>query len=104
VVGVGEVAGQIRSRRRLIMTGAGAGTAESGTADGVTVRPGVRVVLMTAARGVRWWISSVMGDNAYARYVEHLANNHPDDPVPSEREYWRERHAAADANPGARCC
>ncbi|MBE7163317.1 MAG: putative selenoprotein, partial [Williamsia herbipolensis] len=22
----------------------------------------------------------------------------------SEREYWRMRHAEADANPGARCC
>lgn len=86
------------------MTIAGAGAAESGTAEEGAGRSGVWEVLMTAARGVRWWISSVMGDNAYPRYVEHLARNHPDAPVPSEREYWRERHAAADANPGARCC
>jgi hypothetical protein len=24
--------------------------------------------------------------------------------VLTEREYWRQRHAAADANPAARCC
>jgi uncharacterized short protein YbdD (DUF466 family) len=45
-----------------------------------------------------------MGDNAYARYLEHLAIQHPGLPVPSEREYWRDRYAAMDANPGARCC
>lgn len=71
---------------------------------GAAGRPGVLESLTTAARGVRWWISSVMGDNAYARYVDHLTRTHPDGPVPSEREYWRQRHAAADANPGARCC
>jgi uncharacterized short protein YbdD (DUF466 family) len=70
-------------------------------------RPGGRAVLAalgSAARGVRWWVSSVMGDNAYARYLEHLAARHPGTPVPSEREYWRDRYAAMDANPGARCC
>jgi uncharacterized short protein YbdD (DUF466 family) len=45
-----------------------------------------------------------MGDNHYQRYVEHRRRTHPDEPVFSEREYWRMRHAAADANPGARCC
>ena len=45
-----------------------------------------------------------MGDNAYARYVEHLTRHHPDDPIPTESQYWRERYAAMDANPGARCC
>lgn len=61
-------------------------------------------VVMRAARGIRWWVTSVMGDNAYARYTAHLARNHPDQPVPTEREYWRQRHAEADANPAARCC
>ncbi|HEY5877358.1 MAG TPA: YbdD/YjiX family protein, partial [Nakamurella sp.] len=45
-----------------------------------------------------------LGDTAYARYVEHLGRHHPDAPVPSEREYWRQRYAEQDANPGARCC
>jgi uncharacterized short protein YbdD (DUF466 family) len=45
-----------------------------------------------------------MGDNAYARYVDHLARRHPGCPVPTEKEYWRERYSAMDADPGARCC
>ncbi|MGB3770027.1 MAG: YbdD/YjiX family protein [Rhodococcus sp. (in: high G+C Gram-positive bacteria)] len=56
------------------------------------------------ARATLWWITSVMGDHDYERYVDHLARTHPGEPVPSEREYWRSRHAEADANPGARCC
>ncbi|AHD22595.1 hypothetical protein Y013_19165 [Rhodococcus pyridinivorans SB3094] len=45
-----------------------------------------------------------MGDHDYARYVELHRRQHPDRPPLSERDYWRERHAAADANPGSRCC
>ncbi len=45
-----------------------------------------------------------MGDNHYRRYVEHRRRSHPGEPVCTESEYWRMRHAAADANPGARCC
>ncbi|AMY19742.1 YbdD/YjiX family protein [Rhodococcoides kroppenstedtii] len=61
-------------------------------------------VVLRSLRGVHWWITSVMGDHDYARYVDHLQRRHPGAPVPSEREYWRRRHAEADANPGARCC
>jgi uncharacterized short protein YbdD (DUF466 family) len=65
---------------------------------------GRRGGLRSAANGVRWWFASVMGDNAYRRYVDHLARHHPDDPVPTEKQYWRDRYAAMDSNPGARCC
>jgi uncharacterized short protein YbdD (DUF466 family) len=58
----------------------------------------------SAARGVRWWVASLMGDNAYARYVDHLTSRHPAEPIPTERQYWRERYAEADAAPSARCC
>ena len=54
--------------------------------------------------GIRWWIASVMGDNAYARYCDHLERSHPGAPVPTEKQYWRDRYAEMDANPGARCC
>ncbi len=60
--------------------------------------------VLTAGRGIRWWVRSVMGDNAYARYLDHLSRHHPGSPIPTEREYWRDRYAAMDANPGARCC
>ena len=57
-----------------------------------------------AVSGVRWWFASVMGDNAYQRYLDHLARHHPGDPVPTEKQYWRERYAAMDNHPAARCC
>ena len=60
--------------------------------------------LAGAWRGIRWWVGSVLGDTAYARYVEHLRRTHPQAPVPTEREYWRQRYAEQDARPGARCC
>ena len=60
--------------------------------------------LAGAWRGLRWWVGSVLGDTAYARYVEHLRRTHPQAPVPTEREYWRQRYAEQDARPGARCC
>ena len=55
-------------------------------------------------KAVWWWVTSVMGDHDYERYVAHMQRVHPGAEVPSERQFWRDRHAAADANPGARCC
>jgi uncharacterized short protein YbdD (DUF466 family) len=55
-------------------------------------------------RQIRWYCGTLMGDAHYARYVEHRRRMHPGEPVLTEREYWKMRHAAADANPGARCC
>ncbi|MFT4201141.1 MAG: YbdD/YjiX family protein [Gordonia sp. (in: high G+C Gram-positive bacteria)] len=43
-----------------------------------------------------------MGDNHYERYLAHRRAKHPGQPVMSEREYWRAKHDAADAQ--ARCC
>ncbi|MCD2098029.1 MULTISPECIES: YbdD/YjiX family protein [Rhodococcus] len=60
--------------------------------------------MITALRRAWWWIGAVMGDHDYARYVEVHRRKHPDRPPLSERDYWRERHAAADSNPGSRCC
>ena len=60
--------------------------------------------LAELTRHVGWYCSSLMGDNHYRRYVAHRQRQHPGEPVCSEREYWRMRHAAADRNPGARCC
>jgi len=45
-----------------------------------------------------------MGDDHYRRYLAHRRRAHPGEPVLSERDYWRARHRAADADPGARCC
>ncbi len=45
-----------------------------------------------------------MGDDLYERYLAHRARVHPGETVLTERQYWRMRHASAEANPGARCC
>jgi len=55
-------------------------------------------------RQIRWYWASLMGDNHYRRYVEHRRRTHPDEPVLSEREYWRMRHDTSEASPTARCC
>ena len=56
------------------------------------------------AHQIGWYSASLMGDNHYRRYVEYRRRAHPGEPVISEREYWRQRHAATEANPSSRCC
>lgn len=58
----------------------------------------------TDMRGLWWWITSVMGDHDYERYLAHMRRVHPGEAVPSERQFWRDRYAASDTNPGPRCC
>jgi len=53
-------------------------------------------------RGVRWYVTTLLGDHDYERYVAQLARDHPDLAPESLREYWRSRHAGAGAQ--ARCC
>lgn len=55
-------------------------------------------------KAVAWYIGELMGDHDYRNYVEHLRVHHPDARIPTEREYWKQRHADADANPQSRCC
>jgi uncharacterized short protein YbdD (DUF466 family) len=55
-------------------------------------------------RQISWYCSSLMGDNHYQRYVVHRDRTHPGEPVMSERDYWRMRHANTEANPQTRCC
>ena len=55
-------------------------------------------------RGIRWYMSHLMGDSAYATYVAHQRRNHPDQEPMTERQFWRDRMDAQDRNPGARCC
>ncbi|WP_273652582.1 YbdD/YjiX family protein [Cellulomonas fimi] len=60
--------------------------------------------VVRAARAVHWYTTTLLGDRDYDRYVAHLARAHPGVVPPSEAQYWRTRHAEADARPGARCC
>ena len=56
-----------------------------------------RVAAIT--RQISWYWATLMGDNHYRRYVEHRGRLHPDEPVISEREYWRMRHDAMHRQP-----
>ncbi|WP_255574618.1 YbdD/YjiX family protein [Austwickia sp. TVS 96-490-7B] len=51
-----------------------------------------------------WFWRGVTGADAYERYVDHLQRHHPDQPVPSEKQFWRDKYAEMDRNPKARCC
>jgi uncharacterized short protein YbdD (DUF466 family) len=60
--------------------------------------------LARLGRQARWYVSSLMGDNHYQRYLTHRRRDHPGEPVLSEAQYWRVRHRQTETNPGARCC
>ena len=60
--------------------------------------------LVRLGRQARWYVSSLMGDNHYQRYLTHRRRDHPGEPVISEAQYWRMRHRQTETNPGARCC
>ncbi len=72
--------------------------------DGRSTRPAVLRRLGGGVRGLLSWYNAIIGGQDYQRYVAHLERNHPGCPVPTEREYWRTRHADADTNPQNRCC
>jgi len=57
-----------------------------------------------AGRGIRWYVTNLMGDSAYATYVAHQRRQHPDEEPMTERQFWRQKMDDQDRNPGARCC
>lgn len=61
-------------------------------------------ILSRTATAVRWYTRELMGDASYERYLRHLRATHPGLEAPSERQFWREKHARADATPASRCC
>ncbi|MBV0893791.1 YbdD/YjiX family protein [Microbacterium sp. NC79] len=62
----------------------------------------VSAAIGSALRSVQWYVTNLMGDHAYATYVEHHERTHPGEPVMSEREFWKKRYADQAAEP--RCC
>lgn len=67
-------------------------------------RPAVLGAVGRVLRAVWWYLTNLMGESAYATYVEHLRRTHPGTEPLTEREFWRKHYADQDANPGARCC
>ena len=60
--------------------------------------------VVRVGRGIRWYMSSLMGDNAYAVYVAHQRRTHPEAEPLTERQFWRQKMDDQDRNPGASCC
>ncbi|WP_434811423.1 YbdD/YjiX family protein [Microbacterium sp. bgisy189] len=60
--------------------------------------------VVRVGRGIRWYLTSLMGDNAYAVYVAHQRRTHPEAEPLTERQFWRQKMDDQDRNPGARCC
>ncbi len=56
------------------------------------------------AAGLSWWWRGVVGADAYERYVAHLRAHHPEAPIPTERQFWKDKYAEMDRNPQTRCC
>jgi uncharacterized short protein YbdD (DUF466 family) len=54
--------------------------------------------------GVRWYLREVSGESAYDRYVAHMREGHPSQPVMTRREFERRRQDDREARPRARCC
>jgi uncharacterized short protein YbdD (DUF466 family) len=55
-------------------------------------------------RSIYWYLEQVSGQGDYQRYVDHLRQVHPEVTPPTVDQYWRERYAEQERNPGARCC
>jgi len=60
--------------------------------------------VVRAWRAFLWYAKALMGESDYARYVDHLQRHHPGSPVPTVKEYWRDRYRRESREPGARCC
>lgn len=65
------------------------------------------MVTDVAARAWRWLVWFARGLTGEARYDAYLAHEracHPGREPMTEREFWRDRYRAQDADPGSRCC
>ncbi|MCT9871628.1 YbdD/YjiX family protein [Paenarthrobacter aurescens] len=63
--------------------------------------------MSTVAQGLRGfaaYMRSLMGADAYQKYLDHFTATGHAGPVMSEREFWRDRMDRQDSNPQGRCC
>jgi uncharacterized short protein YbdD (DUF466 family) len=67
-------------------------------------RTSLRASLASLLRTWREVLHAVLGVPNYERYVRHLREHHPECPVPSRRDFERERMKARYERPGSRCC
>lgn len=61
-------------------------------------------LLVRILRGCWEYLGAIMGEHDYRNYVAYLKTHHPSAPIPTEREYWRNRWAEQELSPQGRCC
>ena len=64
-------------------------------------------LMISMAKGLRGfaaYMSSLMGADAYRKYLEHFASTAHSGAAMTEREFWRDRMDRQDSNPQGRCC
>ena len=44
---------------------------------------------LRAWRGLRWYLRALLGADAYDRYLQRAAREHPGEPVLTARQFWR---------------
>lgn len=61
--------------------------------------------LLRPVRAVHWYLKEVMGENAYAHYLEWYERTHGSrEGAMCERAFWRDQTDAQDRDPKVRCC
>ena len=65
---------------------------------------GVLVSARRAGRAVGWFVRGLVREDAYEKYVAHMAVTHPDRRPMPERAFWREQSDRQEASPEGRCC
>lgn len=75
------------------------------TGGALARRTGAAGAARRAAAGLWRALGEVLGEGNYRRFAAHRAAAHPGEPVPSEREFWRETHERRERDPrGGGCC
>lgn len=56
------------------------------------------------ARAVRWYLRELTGEAEYDRYCQRHRRHHPQEPVPTRREYQVRRAVRQEDRTRGRCC
>lgn len=65
---------------------------------------GFRAALAAGPRHVWRVLRELSGETRYERFAAHHRREHPGEPVPSAREFWRMLADDEERAPGSRCC
>ncbi|BCW43595.1 hypothetical protein StoSoilB5_07790 [Arthrobacter sp. StoSoilB5] len=76
----------------------------AGRAKDTKGRASLMHAVVRGFRGFAAYMGSLMGADAYRKYLEHFTSTGHSGPAMTEREFWRDRMDRQDSNPQGRCC